>query len=218
MRLMLTLAATVLLAGCGGSSAVPADTAVVAGPSVRPAPAGDLPQARLSALLLQPADLPDLAQRRVYASPALTTELTPQLALCRPAAATAAHEVANVILSSAKLGMAKVFEVVMAYPDAAAATVAQAASTATAYACPSYQAQGVTYEVHDLAPVPVGPGTTAVQYRLATAGLTDGDVRTFAQQGRFTVFVTASGGTHRGRAMLDYQSEIMRKALLRLTV
>ena len=214
MRLLLTAAATVLLVGCGGASSTP----IATGPSSAPKPSGDLSKTQLSAMLLQPADLPELPQRRVYASPALTTELTPQLALCRPAAATAPHAVANVIAGSSAAGMARVFEVVMAYPDAAAATAAHAASKATAYACPSYQAQGVTYEVHDLSEQPVGPGTTAVQYRLTTPGLTDGDVRTFAQQGRFTVFVTASGGPHRGQAMLDYQSTIMRKALARLTV
>ena len=218
MRTWFTAAATVLLVGCGGPSAAPSSTAAGTALPTRPAPTGNLTQARLSALLLQPADLPDFPQRRVYASASLTGDLTPQLALCRPATATAAHEVANVIFSSAALGMAKVFEVVMAYPDAAAATAAHAASTATAQACPSYQAQGVTYEVHDLAERPVGQGATAVQYRLTTAGLTDGDVRTFVQQGRFTVFVTASGGTHRGQAMLDCQLAIMRKALLRLTV
>ena len=213
-----TAAATVLLLGCGGPAAPTAGSATGTGPAAAPARTGDLSQTRLSALLLQAADLPELPQRRVYASANLTTELTPQLALCRPAAATAPHAVANVIAGSSAAGMAKVFEVVMAYPDAAAAAAAHAVGKATAYACPSYRSQDVPYEVHDLAELPVSDGTTAVQYRLTTPGLTDGDVRTFAQQGRFTVFVTASGGPHRGQAMLDYQLTVMRKALARLTV
>ena len=152
----------------------------------------------------------------MYASADLMTGTTPQLALCRPAPSAVPHAVANVIAGSGKIGMAKVFEVLSAYPDAAAAARAQAYTTATALACPTYQAQGLTYQVQDLSQFAVEPGVPAVQYRLATAGLTDGDVRTVGQKGRFTVFITASGGPHRGQAMLDYQRAVLRTALARL--
>ena len=212
MRHLLTAVVLVLIAGCGGGSA----TSVQA--PLPPVATGNLSKAQLTGYLLQPADLPDLPQRRVFASTDLTTRTTPQLALCRPASLAAPHEVANVIAESAKLGMAKVFEVLLAYPDAAAAAKAFAYDKATAYACPSYQAQGLTYVVSDLSQVQVDGGFPTLQYRLGTAGLVDGDVRTFAQKGRFTVFITGSGGPHRGQAMLAYQAATLRKALNRLPV
>ncbi len=212
-RLTVTALAGLLLTGCSGSA--PATYLPSAAPTTR-APTGDLSGQRLAALLLQPADLPGLTQRREFTSAAVTTQATPQLALCRPAVATAPHELANVIAQSGAVGTVKVFEIVGAYADAAGAQAAYDADVANARACTSYTAAGVAYAVEDLAPVTVPAPAQALHYRLTTPAVVGGDVRTYAVQGRFTVLVTGFGAPPAGQPLLDYQADVLRKALARL--
>lgn len=217
-RRLLPLAGLLLagaLAGCssdGGRPAtyLPSEAPTSAGPQ------GDLPKSRLSALLLQPADLPGLTQRREFTSAELTTQATPQLALCRPAAPTGPHELANVIAQSGATGAVKVFQVVGAYADAAAARAAYDADVANARACTSYTVGDVAYAVEDLAPVTVAAPAEAVHYRLTTPSVVGGDVRTYAVSGRFTVLVSGFGAPPGGQPLLDYQADVLRRALARL--
>lgn len=202
------------LAACSGSSA-PATYLPSAAPTTS-APTGDLSAQRLAALLLQPADLPGLAQRREFTSAALTTQGTPQLALCRQAAPTAPHQLANVIAQSGATGAVKVFQVVGAYADAAGARAAYDADVASARACASYNAGDVTYAVEELAAVDVPAPAEAVHYRLTTPTVVGGDVRTYAVSGRFTVLVSGFGAPPGGQPLLDYQADVLRKALARL--
>lgn len=214
-HLPLVAALLVSSAACGGASPAPAvpppgSVALTAGSATA------LSTGQLLGLLLQPSDLPDLARRRPFASAALTSAAIPQLALCRPPAVAAPHQVANVIAETAGLGMVSVFEVVLAYPDENAARAAYTYDRATATACSSYQSQGAVYQVHDLQQLPVPAGVQALQYRLDTAGLTGGDVRSYAQHGRFTVLVTGVGTPGGKTALPEYQREVLRKALARL--
>lgn len=210
----LTALAGLLLTGCSGPS-TPATYLPSAAPTSS-GPSGDLPRARLSALLLQPADLPGLTQRREFTSAELTTQATPQLALCRAAAPTGPHEIANVIAQSGATGAVKVFEVVGAYADATAARAAYDADVANARACTSYTSGDVAYAVEGLAPVPVPPPAEAVHYRLTTPSVVGGDVRTYAVSGRFTLLVSGFGAPPGGQPLLDYQADVLRRALARL--
>lgn len=212
------LAALLLMAGAVtacSSSSTPATYLPSAAPTAS-APVGDLSAPRLSALLLQPADLPGLPQRREFTGVALTTQPTPQLSLCRPAAPTAPHQLANVIAQSGAAGAVKVFQVVGAYADAAGARAAYDADVANARACTSYTAGDVAYAVEDLAPVDVPTPAEAVHYRLTTPTVVGGDVRTYAVSGRFTVLVSGFGAPPGGRPLLDYQADALRKALAHL--
>lgn len=213
MRLpVLAVLLAVVLTGCGGSStpAPPLDA--------QPAPAatGPVPQSRLEAMLLQPSDLAGLPQRRAFASAALTTQSTPQLSLCRPPVAVAEHEVANVIAESGKPGAVKVFEVLAAYGDDAAAAAAYAHDVASARTCTSYRADGVVHRITGLAPLDLGPGVTATHYALVTSDVLSGDVRTLARRGRFTLLISGFGAPPTKQPLLDYQADLMRKALARL--
>lgn len=210
-----------LVAGCSSSSggagtAVGGAGAVPLAPTSA-APAGDLSQSRLSGLLLQPADLPDLPQRRQYASAALSTQAPPQLALCRAAPPTAPHALANVLAKGTAVGQVQVFEVLSAYQDAAGAQAAYAQALAAARACPTYQAQGTSFTVQDLADVPVPAGDQAAHYRLTTPDVVGGDVRTLAVAGRFVVLVTGYGAPPAGQPLLDYQAAVLGRALARLS-
>ncbi len=209
------LLAGLLLVGCGSSR--PATYLPSAAPTATPSDAtGDLSGPRLAALLLQPVDLPGLTQRREFTGATLTTQATPQLALCRPTAVTAPHELANVIAQSGAVGTVKVFEIVGAYTDAAGARAAYDADVANARACTGYTAAGVAYAVEDLAPVTVPAPAQAMHYRLTTPAVVGGDVRTYAVQGRFTVLVTGFGAAPGGQPLLDYQADLLRRALGRL--
>lgn len=219
MRLPLPAAlALLLLAGCS-SGTVPTTTpapTTTAPTATAPAPDGDLSAARLTAMLLSPADLPDLPQRRQYARAQLTTQAPPQLDLCRPAAPDAPHATANVLAQSGRTGAVQVFQIVSAYADPAAARAALDRAVATAQACLTYTAQGVPFRVEDLGPVDVGPGASAVHYRLTTPDVVGGDVRTLAAKGRYTVLVSGYGAPPAGQSLLDYQAGVIRTALARL--
>lgn len=216
------LLATALLTGCsgGGPAATPAApataTGLAAAPGTSTGPQGDLPPERLSALLLQTADLPELPGRREYTSPALTTVSTPQLALCSAGAPNAPHELANVLLQSPVTGRVRVFQAVSVFADEAAAAAAHAATRAVAGSCASYSAQGTDYRVEDLADVDLGPGVAAYHYRLTTPQVTGGDVRTLFQTGRYTVLISGYGAPPGGEPLLDYQAAVAAKALARL--
>lgn len=201
------------LAGCGGPSAKPLS---VDGPAPSPSPTGAVPADRLEAMLLQPDDLPGLGKRRVFAAAGLTTQSTPQLSLCHGTTAVAPHELANVIASVVKPGGVKVFEVVSAFGDEAAAKAAYDADVANAKACASYVSDGVAHRVAMLEAVSFGPGVEAVHYALVTSDVVSGDIRTYARRGATTVLISGFGGPPTKQPLLAYQADLMRKALARL--
>jgi hypothetical protein len=209
MTVAMTVAGGLALAACGGSS-TPAQ------PAASPSPAGDVPKAQLESMLLQPADLVGLSGRRVFAAPGLTTQSTPQLSLCVPPVAVGPHEIANVIASVSRPGGVKVFEVLSAYVDEAAARAAYDAGVAAAHRCTSYQDSGIAHRVTGLSPVQLGPAVRAIHYALVTSDVVSGDVRTYAQRGRWTVLVSGFGAPPDGGELLAYQESLMRKALARL--
>lgn len=184
--------------------------------SASPAPRGDVDERALSALLLQASDVPDLPTRRAYADAALVRQLSPQLGLCDPDATDSPHEVANVLAEPVQPTAARVFEVVGVYADEATAAAVYARALATARRCRSFSVQGTAYTVNDLAELTGLPGTRALHYRLLTPAVVTGDVRTFAQKGRFTVLLTGYGMPPKGQALLDYQRGVLAKALARL--
>jgi hypothetical protein len=167
-------------------------------------------------MLLQPADLTGLSQRRVFASSGLTTQSTPQLSLCRSPAPVGAHELANVIAQSGKPGGVKVFEIVSVFVDEAAARAAFARHLADARACARYVVDGITHRVVGLATLELGAGTDAAQYGLVTSDVLSGDVRTYVRRGSTTVLITGFGAPPTGEPLLTYQAALMRKALARL--
>ncbi|MCU1591163.1 MAG: hypothetical protein JWP11_2419 [Frankiales bacterium] len=168
-------------------------------------------------MLLQPADLTGLGQRRVFTSSGLTTQSTPQLALCHDPVPVGAHELANVIAQSGKPGGVKVFEVVSVFTDEAAAKSSYDADVANAKACPSYKgADGAARRIVGLGPVDEGAGVEAVHYALVAADVISGDVRTYARRGSTTVLISGFGGPPTGQPLLVYQADLMRKALARL--
>ena len=205
-------AAVVLLAlaaGCSGSGG----DAAFSGP---PPPRSDLSDAKLAELLLEPADLPGLTGRRQFASAELTTQGTPQLALCRPPVPDAPHAIANVLSGSGQDRQVRVFQVLSAYADDAGARAAYDRAVAQARSCRSYEVDGRPYAVEDLAEVEVPRGAAAAQYRLTTPSVVSGDVRTLARSGRFLVLVSGFGEPPGGQDILEYQADVVRKALSRL--
>lgn len=214
MRRTLTAAAlTVLATGCSSSG----DTVVVLPPpSTTPAVQGAVSRTELTPLLLQAEDLPDLPERRVYAAADLTTQAPPQLALCRPPAPAAPHEIANVIGTSPRTGAARVFEVLQVYGDDAGARAAYQHAVDEARHCTSYRVSEVTYRLRDVAPVAAGAGVSDLHYRVTTPDVVAGDVRTLAHTGRFVVLVTGYGKPPGGQSLLDYQTGVLRRALARL--
>jgi hypothetical protein len=205
------LVAVALSAGCGGSTPPSVD-----GPLPSPSPTGAVSQSRLESMLLQPADLAGLGQRRAFASAGLTTQSTPQLFLCRPPVAVAAHELANVLAQSGKPGGVKVFEVVSVYDDEAAAKAVFDRHVADARACGRFTSSGIVHRVTGLTALRLGTGVDAVQYGDVTSDVLSGDVRTYARRGRTTVLLTGFGAPPSGGPLLSYQVDLMRKALARL--
>ncbi|GAC1440644.1 MAG: hypothetical protein NVSMB55_06020 [Mycobacteriales bacterium] len=203
----------VALSSCGRSSAAPPSAD---GPAPTPSPTGAVSAARLRAMLLQPADLPGLSQRREYAGAGLTTQATPQLSLCHGTAEVAPHELANVISEVSRPGGVKVFEVLSVFADPAAAKAAYDADLAAARACTTYTSDGVAHRVTRLGPVPLEPGVQAIHYALVTSDIVSGDVRTYAWRGTTTVLVSGFGAPPTGQPLLDFQADVMRKALARL--
>jgi hypothetical protein len=208
-RVVATLAAAACLAACGGTSGV-------AEPGPSPSPSGDVPKARLESALLQSADLSGLGSRRAFAADGLTTQATPQLSLCVAPSPVAPHEIANVIASSPKPGGVKVFEVLSVFADEKSAKAAYDADVAAAHRCTSYSSGGVAHRITQLAPVQLGPGVRAIHYALVTSDVVSGDVRTYAQRGRWTVLVSGFGAPPTGGELLAYQESLMVKALARL--
>lgn len=213
-RLSLCVPVLALLAACGGSPSTAA--APDFGPLPSPGPSGDLDRAAMAALLLQPQDLPDLPQRREFASAELTRQATPQLALCRPPEPVGPHEVANVLAKSGKLGTVQLFQVVSAFADPTAATAAYQSALDSARACARFTEGTRTFRVQDLTALPARPGAVGFQYRLTTPDVIGGDVRTLARAGRFTVLLTGFGQPPAGTTLLDYQAAALRRALARL--
>jgi hypothetical protein len=206
-----------LLAGCSSAPSSSSSPALPGAPAATRAQQGDLPVTRLRELLLQPADLPDLPSRRPFASADLSTQATPQLALCQPAVEDAPHQLANLLAQSGEPGQANVFEVLSAYADQAAAQAAYDRAAATAQQCSAYDVEGVPYRVEDLRPVAVPAGDVGVQYRLTTPSVVSGDVRTLVRSGRFLVLITGFGAPPSGQSLLDLQAEVAQRALARLS-
>lgn len=210
------LSVVVLLAGCSsdreGTRVVPVPTVATSSP----APQGDVPSDRLTALLLQPEDLTGLPSRRPSASARLTTQGSPQLALCQAPVADAPHEVANQLAQSGGTPPLSVFQVVSVYADAAAATEEYDRAVAAARACPAFSAGGTAFTVSDLAEVPVPAPAAATHYRLAAPDTVSGDVRTLARDGRYLVLISGYGAPPAGQPLLDYQAALMQKAVARL--
>lgn len=216
MRL-LALPLAVLALTAAGCSSHPRTLEVpqASEPSASTAPRGDVDETALSKLLLQAEDVPDLPTRRAYADASLVRQLTPQLGLCDTDGTDTPHEVANVLAEPAQPTAARVFEVVGVYPDEAAAAAVWARALATARRCRSYSVDGTPYTVADLAELP-GLGAKALHYRLLTPAVVTGDVRTFAQRGRYTVLLTGYGMPPKGQKLLDYQRDVLVRALARL--
>ncbi len=186
------------------------------GPSPTGGRTGDLTSAQLASMLLQPDDLPGLSRRRQYASADLSTQTTPQLALCGPVEAGAPHEVANVLAQSGTIGQANVFEVLSAYADAPGAQAAYDQAANAARSCATYQANGMAFSVQELAPLALPGGAEGLHYRLATPSVVAGDVRTLVRSGRFLVLVTGYGMAPDGASLLQFQADVAAKALARL--
>jgi hypothetical protein len=201
----------VCLAGCGGSSHGSLD-----GPLPSPSPTGAVSQSRLEAMLLQSSDLAGLGARRAFASAGMTTQATPQLALCRAAAAVGPHELANVIADAARPGGVKIFELVSVFAGEAAAKAAFARVVADAHACTTYSSGGVGHRITQLSSVDVGAGAEAVHYALVTSDVVSGDVRTVARRGSVVVLISGFGAPPTKQPLLDYQADLMRKALARV--
>ncbi|MCW2779478.1 MAG: hypothetical protein JWN17_3203 [Frankiales bacterium] len=218
MRTALLLASVLLAAGCsrGTSPAAlpPVDDPAVA--SEAPAAQGTVPAARLRGMLLQLVDAPTLTSRRESASADLTTQATPQLALCTPVQPVAPHEVANVLAKPATMGQAQVFEVLAVFATPAAARQAFDAATRSTKACLTYTSGGTDFRVVDVG-TPRIEGTDAVlQYRLTTADVLHGDVRTLAVAGSSLVLLTGYGAPPAGQTLLQFQASVLRAAVRRL--
>jgi hypothetical protein len=213
--LALLLPVGLLLTGCSSGDSTAAGPLFPA-PSTSSGPAGDLSKEQLLELLLQPDDLPDLPRRREFASPELSTQPPPQLALCQEAAPTAPHATANVLAQNGQAGQVQVFQVLSVYTDPAGARAAYDKAVADARACRAYQAQGRSFAVEDLAEVEVPAGATASHYRLTTPEVVSGDVRTIAVSGRYVILVTGYGAAPNGQSIRDYQADVLRRALARV--
>lgn len=185
-------------------------------PTGSPAPRGALSQAQLHDLLLTPADLPGTSSRREFAGPELTTQPTPQLALCRGQQAQQPHQLASVIAKPSKPGDVQTFELVSAFPSANGATQAFDNAVADAKACRSYKVEGATFTVEDLKATAVPAPARAMQYRLMTKDVLGRDTRTLLQSGRFFVLISGFGLAPKGETLLSYQAAIAAKAVARL--
>jgi hypothetical protein len=186
-------------------------------PPGSPATRGDLSEEQLRDLLLTSADLAGTSARREFAGVDLTTQPTPQLALCRDQVAQAPHQLASVIAKPDKPGDVQTFELVSAFATTAGATQAFDTALADARRCSSYQADGVTFTVEDLGGVNVAPPARAVQYRLMTADVLGRDTRTLVQSGRFFVLISGFGIPPAGQTLLAYQARLAAKVIARLT-
>jgi hypothetical protein len=200
----------VLVTGCSGSS--PSHPAA---PAVPPMPGG-LAEPALRALLLQPADVPSAPTRRTSATPGATTQPAPQLGLCRALDPVGPHQVASVLAKPTQPGQAQVFELVSVFSDAGAATAAFTEATAAADACPSFTQDGTAFTLEDVGRPTVVGADAVLQYRLTTADVVSGDVRTVARAGRYLVLITGFGAPPDGQAPLPFQAGVLAKAVARL--
>lgn len=132
--------------------------------------------------------------------------------LCDAPSADAPHELSNVIMESSKVGVAKVFEIVSAYRDGPAAQAAYDRAQSEARRC---QTRSAGFQLLSLAPVAVA-GARGFHYRISTPDVVGGDVRTYAQRGRFTVLLTGYGAPPTGQSLLDYQLVLVKAGLARL--
>jgi hypothetical protein len=62
----------------------------------------------------------------------------------------------------------------------------------------------------------VGAGAEAVHYALVTSDVVSGDVRTVARKGSVVVLISGFGAPPTKQPLLDYQADLMRKALVRV--
>jgi hypothetical protein len=167
-------------------------------------------------MLLQLSDAPTLTDRRESASTDLTTQATPQLALCTPVQPVAPHQVANVLAKPPETGQAQVFEVLAVFATPAAARQSFDAAARAARACRSYTSGEIAFRVVDLA-APRIEGTDAVlQYRLTTPDVLHGDVRTLAVTGSSLVLLTGYGAPPAGQTLLQFQAAVLRAAVRRV--
>jgi hypothetical protein len=201
-----------LLSACSKSATTTASDL----PTGSPGPKGDLSQAQLHDLLLSKDDLPGTSSRREFAGPELTTQPTPQLALCRGQQAQQPHQLASVIAKPTKPGDVQTFELVAAFPATAGASDAFDSAVADARACASYKVEGAAFTVEDLKPVNVPSPARAMQYRLMTKDVLGRDTRTLVQSGRFFVLISGFGLAPEGQTLLAYQAGIAAKAVARL--
>jgi hypothetical protein len=201
-----------LLSACSKS----ATTSASDRPTGSPAPRGALSQAQLHNLLLTPADLPGTSSRREFAGPELTTQPTPQLALCRGQQAQQPHQLASVIAKPTKPGDVQTFELVSAFPATAGASDAFDNAVADARACRSYKVEGAAFTVESLTAVSVPAPARAMQYRLMTKDVLGRDTRTLVQSGRFFVLISGFGLPPAGQTLLTYQAAIAATAVARL--
>jgi hypothetical protein len=181
-----------------------------------PAARGAVSDATLRGLLLRPADVPTLPDRRVFSSPDLTTQATPQLALCKPPTPVGPHELASVLAKPTRMGQAQVFEIVSVFATATAASQAYATALADARACSSYTIDKVSYRVEDLADLPVPGADAAFHYRLTTPSVVSGDVRTLARKDRYLVLLTGYGAPPAGQTALGFQAAVLGNAVAHL--
>jgi hypothetical protein len=199
-----------VITGCSGPGAAPPAAATAA-----PLSAGAVPERELSTLLLQAGDVPGLQQQRPFVSAALTTQATPQLALCREPAPVAPHELASVLAKPARPGDALVFEIVSVFRTGPEAVAAFQLAVADEQACRTYSSAGHTFSVSDSVTAAL-PGTQGtLQYRLTTPDVISGDVRTLAVKGKSLVLLTGYGAAPGGQDLLAYQRALMVTSLTR---
>ena len=203
------LALLLLTTGCSASS--PSHPAAAAIPMP-----GGLPERALRGLLLQSADVPSAPTRRESATTSATTQPAPQLGLCRVLDPVGPHQVASVIAKPAKPGQAQVFELVSVFADVAAATAAFAQAATAVDACPSVTQDEIAFTLQDVGRPAVAGADSVVQYRLTTADVVSGDVRTVARSGRYLVLLTGFGAPPGGQAPLVFQADVLAKAVARL--
>jgi hypothetical protein len=218
MRPFSLVAVALCLGACSTTTSPSPSTAPAAAAEVSssPAPQGTLPAAALQAKLLQPADLPTLTNRREFASADLTTQATPQLALCTQAAPVAPHELASVLAKPVAAGQVQVFELLSAYASASAARQAFDRAVSDTAHCSSYAVDGVPYRVVDVSRPRIAGAQAVLQYRLTTPSVVGGDVRTLGLSGSWLVLVTGYGAPPQGQDLLHYQAAVLAKAVHRL--
>lgn len=213
---LLALVAACLTAGCSTAASTTGAVPFPDEPSAAPVQQGGTPEAQLRGMLLTLTDVPALVERRESASADLTTQATPQLALCTAGGAVAAHEIASVIAKPGRPGQAQVFELLSVFATPAAARQAFDAGAAAAGRCRSYSAAGTPFRVVDVGSPSLVGADAALQYRLTTPNVVSGDVRTLAVSGRSLVLLTGYGAPPAGQTLLGFQASVMVKALHRL--